>query len=67
VVFTTAYKVKFHMFKHRIIFEQIKPYFETPEAIVITGMRRTGKTTLLKYIFDNINSEKMLMLKEMLG
>lgn len=35
------------MYKPRILFEKIKPYFYTPEAIVITGMRRTGKTTLI--------------------
>jgi hypothetical protein len=50
------------MFKHRIILEKIKLYFDSPEAIVITGMRRTGKTTLLKHIFDNINSENKLFL-----
>jgi len=41
----------------RLIFEKIKAYFGSPEAIIITGMRRTGKTTLLHSIYDRIASE----------
>ena len=50
------------MFKHRLILDRIKPYFNSPEAIVITGMRRTGKTTLLTHLFDLIESENKLYL-----
>src|SRR4030042_2457135 len=50
------------MIKPRTIYEQIKKYLESPEAIVITGMRRTGKTTLLKHIYEQINSKNKLFL-----
>jgi len=43
------------MIKPRIIFDKIKPCFDAPEAIVITGMRRTGKTTLLNFIYEQID------------
>ena len=33
-----------------------------PEAIVVTGMRRVGKTTLLKQIYDNLQTENKLFL-----
>ncbi len=48
--------------KKRNIFQLLQPYYETPEAIIITGMRRTGKTTVLKYIYDRINSTNKLFL-----
>ena len=32
------------------------------EAVVITGMRRTGKTTLLRFIYDKINSPNKLFI-----
>jgi len=32
----------------RELFSQIKPYLNSPEAIVVTGMRRTGKTFEVK-------------------
>jgi predicted AAA+ superfamily ATPase len=41
------------MIKERLILKEIKKYVDSPEAIILTGMRRTGKTTLLKYIYDN--------------
>jgi predicted AAA+ superfamily ATPase len=40
----------------RDVYSRIAPVIASPEAIVITGMRRVGKTTLLRYIFDNIRS-----------
>ncbi len=39
------------MIIRREIYDEIEPYLDSPEAIVITGMRRTGKTTLLKFIY----------------
>jgi len=48
------------MFKPRLIYDKIKPYFDSPEAIIITGMRRTGKTTLLNLIFDQIDSKNKI-------
>lgn len=50
------------MYKPRLIFEKIKAYFDSPEAIIITGMRRTGKTTLLNFIYDQTNSKNKLFL-----
>ena len=48
--------------KTRLIFEEIKKYLNTPEAIVLTGMRRTGKTTLLQFIYEKIDSENKIFL-----
>ncbi len=50
------------MIKPRIIYDKIKPYFDSPEAIIIVGMRRTGKTTLLKLIFDQIETKNKISL-----
>ena len=35
---------------------------KSPEAVVITGMRRVGKTTLMKYIYDRIDSKNKIWL-----
>ena len=48
--------------KKREIFIKIEPYYETPEAIIITGMRRTGKTTTLHFIRENIASKNKLFI-----
>lgn len=50
------------MIKARSLFQKIEPYLESPEAIIVTGMRRTGKTTLLKYIYEKIDSDNKLFL-----
>ena len=50
------------MIKPRKIFDDIKPYFYVPEAVVITGMRRTGKTTLLNWIYEQIESKNKIFL-----
>lgn len=50
------------MIIERELYSRIKPLINSPEAIIITGMRRVGKTTLLRYIFDNIRSENKLFL-----
>lgn len=50
------------MIKPRLIFNEINQYFDSPEAIIITGMRRTGKTTLLNLIFEKILSKNKLFL-----
>jgi predicted AAA+ superfamily ATPase len=50
------------MYKQRTIFRQIEPYLQSPEAIIVTGMRRTGKTTLLNYIFEFIESKNKIFL-----
>jgi predicted AAA+ superfamily ATPase len=38
----------------RIIHKQLKSRIDTPEIVVVTGMRRVGKTTALQMIFDEI-------------
>lgn len=46
----------------RDIWKEIEPYMDSPEAIVVTGMRRTGKTTLLQFIYDKIDSSNKLFI-----
>lgn len=41
---------------------KIHPYLEKPEILVITGMRRTGKTTLLRLFYDQAKSTNKLFL-----
>lgn len=50
------------MIIERGLYAGISRYIDSPEAIVITGMRRTGKTTLLRYIMDNIKGENKVFL-----
>jgi predicted AAA+ superfamily ATPase len=44
----------------RDITNSILPVLDSPEAIVITGLRRTGKTTLLRLLMDVIPSDNKL-------
>jgi predicted AAA+ superfamily ATPase len=48
--------------KFRAIMPEIEKYLSSPEAIVITGMRRTGKTTILNYFYYRIDTENKLYL-----
>jgi hypothetical protein len=50
------------MIKPRLILDQIKLHYDSPEAIIITGMRRTGKTTLLNLIFNQLESVNKILL-----
>ena len=50
------------MIHPRKIFKEITPYLNSPEAIIITGMRRTGKTTVLNYFFDQSDSQNKIFL-----
>lgn len=50
------------MIKPRQLYDKIKKYFDSPEAIIITGMRRTGKTTLLNLIFDQTDSRNKIFI-----
>lgn len=50
------------MILERELFKEINSYIEASEAIIVTGMRRTGKTTLLQYIYDGINSSNKILL-----
>ena len=50
------------MIIERDLYAKIKPVINSPEVIIITGMRRVGKTTLLRYIMDNLASENKMFL-----
>ncbi|MBI2638064.1 ATP-binding protein [Candidatus Peregrinibacteria bacterium] len=50
------------MIIEREILKDIRPYLDSPEAIIVTGMRRTGKTTLLNSIYGEITSPNKLFL-----
>lgn len=50
------------MIVKRDLYKEIKPYFKAKEAIIVTGMRRVGKTTLLQLISDEIKTENKLFL-----
>ncbi|MBI4687261.1 MAG: ATP-binding protein [Nitrospirae bacterium] len=50
------------MIKSRIILREIKKYIDASEAIIVTGMRRTGKTTLLQGIYSEIQTKNKLFL-----
>jgi len=46
----------------RSILKSIKEQILTREIVVVTGMRRVGKTTLLKIVYDEIKSENKVFL-----
>lgn len=48
------------MIKTRDIFKVLEKFYSSPEAIVITGMRRTGKTTVLRYVYDQVKNKNKL-------
>lgn len=50
------------MIIERELYLAIKPVIDSKEAIVITGMRRVGKTTLLHYISENIKSKNKIFM-----
>lgn len=43
----------------RFLFNEIIKYLDHKNAIIITGMRQVGKTTLMKQIYEEINSPKL--------
>jgi len=45
------------MIYQRKVYKKIKKYFGAKQVLVITGMRRVGKTTILKQILSEIKSE----------
>ena len=45
--------------KTRFLYHTIKKYIDHKNALVITGMRQVGKTTLMKQIFDEIQAPKL--------
>lgn len=46
--------------KKRALFSEINGYLDKKEALVITGMRQVGKTTLMRQLFNDINSQEKL-------
>jgi len=50
------------MIIEREIYAKIKPVINSSEAIILTGMRRVGKTTLLKFIMGKIDSDNKIFL-----
>lgn len=45
--------------KKRFLFNAIKKYIDHKNALVITGMRQVGKTTLMKQVFEEITAPKL--------
>lgn len=50
------------MFIKRTLHKEIEKYIDSKEAIIITGMRRVGKTTLLQMLFDELQTDNKLFL-----
>ncbi|MFA7300743.1 MAG: ATP-binding protein [Candidatus Shapirobacteria bacterium] len=50
------------MIYKREICTRLEKEIETKEILIITGMRRVGKTTVLQYLFDKIESKNKVML-----
>ncbi|MFN4213135.1 MAG: ATP-binding protein, partial [Microgenomates group bacterium] len=50
------------MFIKRKLLSRISFYIEKPEVLIITGFRRVGKSTLIKYIFDNLKTNNKIFL-----
>lgn len=46
--------------KKRLLFYQLNKYIDHKNALVITGMRQVGKTTLMKQIFESIKNQAKL-------
>lgn len=46
----------------RKLFYELESYLDNKEALVITGMRQVGKTTILKQLFDEIDNQNKLFL-----
>jgi len=50
------------MFLERKIYPELKKHLKSRQITVITGMRRTGKTTLLNQLLEDIPSKNKLYL-----
>ncbi len=50
------------MYFPRKILKNLKKQLDSPEIVVLTGMRRVGKTTLLTMLFESIKSSKKVFL-----
>ncbi len=45
--------------KKRILYNDLIKYLDHKNALLITGMRQVGKTTLMKQIFDQVDTAKL--------
>jgi len=45
--------------KKRFLFQELSNYLSHKNALVITGMRQVGKTTLMRQVFDEVNDAKI--------
>lgn len=50
------------MLIERKLYKEIQKYIDSKEAIIVTGMRRTGKTSLFNFIYEHISSNNKLFL-----
>lgn len=50
------------MYYSRTILPQLQKQIETPQIVVLTGMRRVGKTSLYRMLFDEIQSKNKVFL-----
>ena len=50
------------MLFERQVFKKLKGEIETKEITVITGMRRVGKTTAMRYLYDQVESKNKVFL-----
>lgn len=50
------------MFIPRLVSARLQSEIETKEAVVITGMRQVGKTTLLRHLFETVPSSNKAFL-----
>lgn len=50
------------MFYERKKYKEAKELFLYDEILVLTGMRRVGKTTLMKQVFDQVESKNKILL-----
>ena len=50
------------VFYPRKIYPELKEHLESDDVMIITGMRRTGKTTLVEHILSEINSSNKIFL-----
>src|SRR3989338_104387 len=50
------------MFLPRAIYPSLKEHLKTKHITVITGMRRTGKTTLIQQLLEDVPSKNKLYL-----
>lgn len=48
--------------KNRLLFNEIKKYIEHKNALIITGMRQVGKTTVMRSIFEDIANKPKVWL-----